>query len=290
MSEKLQWFKFTPSDWMMGKILKCPEITQARFMKLCCLYWNKECNLSYEDAEIEVDDEHLKILIKKKVIKSENDNITIEFLKEQLSEIMDDKGNKSNSGKIGNLKRWHKEIYKEFINNQLTLDEAISKSKVSHTDSDTIAKGRREEEKREEEIINNINTPVDTGDVKVSPIKIKSSPQEEKKEKNSDKKESFDWEALRLHINKHTGRNFKVINSKVKNNYKARLKDGYTKKDIGSAIENASKAEYHKDNGCQHLTPEFFSRAVKIDMYASAVNKDSDKQVARKMQRDGRRG
>jgi hypothetical protein len=26
--DKLQWFKFTPSDYMMGKIQRCPEITQ----------------------------------------------------------------------------------------------------------------------------------------------------------------------------------------------------------------------------------------------------------------------
>jgi len=67
--DKLQWFKFAPSDWMMGKIQRCPEVTQARFLRLSCLYWNKECNLSYEDAEIEIDQEHLDVLIKKKIIK-----------------------------------------------------------------------------------------------------------------------------------------------------------------------------------------------------------------------------
>ena len=54
---KLTWFKFTPSDYMMGKIQRCPEVTQARFIRLCCLYWNKQCELTYEDAEIEIDKE-----------------------------------------------------------------------------------------------------------------------------------------------------------------------------------------------------------------------------------------
>lgn len=85
--EKLQWFKFTPSDWMMGKIQKTPEITQARFMRLCCLYWNKECELTYEDAEIEVDQEHLDTLIRKKIIKCEDDMIYIDFLDEQMGNI-----------------------------------------------------------------------------------------------------------------------------------------------------------------------------------------------------------
>ena len=78
--DKLQWFKFTPTDWIMGKIQRCPEITQARFMRLICLYWNKECVLSYEDAEIEIDKEHLDILISKKIIKIEDNFLLIEFL------------------------------------------------------------------------------------------------------------------------------------------------------------------------------------------------------------------
>lgn len=85
--DKLQWFKFTPTDWVMGKIQRCPEITQARFMRLVCLYWNKECLLSYEDAEIEIDKEHLDILISKKVIKNDNGFLVVEFLNEQLENI-----------------------------------------------------------------------------------------------------------------------------------------------------------------------------------------------------------
>ena len=85
--DKLQWFKFTPTDWIMGKIQRCPEITQARFMRLICLYWNKECLLSKEDAEIEIDKEHLDILIAKKIIKIEDDFLIIQFLNEQLENI-----------------------------------------------------------------------------------------------------------------------------------------------------------------------------------------------------------
>lgn len=85
--EKLSWFKFTPSDWVMGKIQRCPEITQARFIRLCCVYWNKDCVLTFDDADVEVDQEHLNILIAKKVIKLEGGFIVIEFLNEQIQEI-----------------------------------------------------------------------------------------------------------------------------------------------------------------------------------------------------------
>lgn len=156
--EKLQWFKFSPMDWVMGKIQRCPEVTQARYLRLICLYWNKEGILSYEDAEIEIDKEHLDILISKKVIKVDNDFISIDFLKEQLKEIKVDKSDKSNSGQIGNLKRWHRDLYDKFVKSELTLDEAVTKSKLSHPDStpivtpsQNIAEKTRQDKSREEE-------------------------------------------------------------------------------------------------------------------------------------------
>lgn len=154
--DKLQWFKFTPTDWIMGKIQRCPEITQARFMRLICLYWNKECVLSFEDAEIEIDKEHLDILIGKKIIKKENDFICIDFLNEQFKEIECSKEDKSTSAKIGNLKRWHRLIYDRFIKNEFNLEQALLiayKSQPDNTpiasESQNIAEKRREEEERE---------------------------------------------------------------------------------------------------------------------------------------------
>lgn len=51
---------------------------------------------------------------------------------------------KSDGGKIGNLKRWYPEIYKEFQMNKISLEEAIVKaqnrSHTDHTRSDGIAK------------------------------------------------------------------------------------------------------------------------------------------------------
>jgi hypothetical protein len=161
--EKLQWFKFTPTDWIMGRIQRCPEVTQARFMRLCCLYWNKECKMLIEDAEIEIDIEHLDILISKKIILTDNFYINISFLDEQLFEIEDNVKDKRTSGLIGNLKRWHIDIYNKFMNKEITLEQAIDMSKtiapLSHPDgtpiappSQNIADKIREEEIREEKI------------------------------------------------------------------------------------------------------------------------------------------
>ena len=123
--EKLTWFKFVISDWMMGKIQKCPEVTQARFLRLCCLYWNKECMLTVEDAEIEIDEEHLHILIGKKIMFIDNDGfVRIKFLDEQNSEVLD----LSEKRRLAVQERWKKLKEKNTI---------VSKSNTIVIQSDT---------------------------------------------------------------------------------------------------------------------------------------------------------
>jgi len=177
--DKLQWFKFTPSDWIMGKIQRCPEVTQSRFMRLCCVYWNKDCNMTYEDAEVEIDKEHLDILISKRVVKNTNGNIDIFFLLEQFKEIKVDKNDKSQSGQIGNLKRWHRKLYDKFINNELSLNQAIEQSKLSHPDSTPIAPQSQniaeESKRREDEELEKKREDKTRGDFKKEIFNFKKS-------------------------------------------------------------------------------------------------------------------
>lgn len=101
--DKLQWFKFSPTDWFMGKINSCNETTQAQFLKLCCIYWNKECVLSVEDGGSNLDQKVFNELIKKKIIKIANDYISIQFLDEQYAEIL----TTSEKRRDAALKRWN---------------------------------------------------------------------------------------------------------------------------------------------------------------------------------------
>lgn len=102
--DKLQWFKFTISDWVMGKIMRCPEVTQARFIWLCCQYWNRECNMNIEDAEIEIEMQHLNILLAKKIVLLDINKIRIKFLDQQLDDIKEISKGKSNAAKA----KWDK--------------------------------------------------------------------------------------------------------------------------------------------------------------------------------------
>lgn len=122
--DKLQWFKFSPSDWMMGKIQKCPRETRGAFMNLCCLYWNKECELTFEDAEIEID-EHLSMLIKKKVIKVEGENIRISFLDEQMEGILETSEKRRDAAN----KRWNKKDATDMQVHASALQNDADKSK-----------------------------------------------------------------------------------------------------------------------------------------------------------------
>lgn len=141
--DNLQWFKFNPSAWMMGKIQRCEEVTQARFTRLCCLYWVKGCEMTIEDAIIEIDQAHFDSLKSKKIITVSENSIFISFLDEQFLEIKEEKQDKSKSGIVGNLKRWHKGIYDKFIAKEISLEKAIQLSKIiaepSHTDNEPIA-------------------------------------------------------------------------------------------------------------------------------------------------------
>ena len=107
------------------------------------------------------------------------------------------------------------------------------------------------------------------------------TPIEEEEERKEEKEEinNINFDKLLSFLNSKTGRNFKIINEPTKKKYDARLKEGYTKDDILKAISNALQSDYHKENNFKYLTPEFFSRADKLNLYSSINNKQKEKNV-----------
>lgn len=92
------------------------------------------------------------------------------------------------------------------------------------------------------------------------------------------KVESIDWDGLLNQFKELTKRNFKLIPKKAKDQLNARLKEGYTKKDIWNAILNCYNDDYHKENNHKYLTLEFISRPDKMEKYSSDVAKPKSKQ------------
>ena len=117
------------------------------------------------------------------------------------------------------------------------------------------------------------------GEYKGSHKEEQEQEQEQEKEKEKEEINNINFDKLLSFINSKTGRNFKVINERTEKKYNARLKEGYTKDDILNAIINAVNSDYHKENGFKYLTPEFFSRADKLNMYSSINNKPNENNV-----------
>lgn len=84
--------------------------------------------------------------------------------------------------------------------------------------------------------------------------------------------EPINWSVLLDFFNKTTGKKCKVISKKVKEQFNARLKEGFTKADIANAIVNASNDEYHIQKKLKYITLEFVSRADKLDKFSQVNN------------------
>lgn len=138
--EKLQWFKFSISEWKMGKIQRCTLEAKSSFIELCCLYWINETKLSIEDAIIECDEQNYKNLLSKKVIKEVDGFIKIYFLDEQFENAL----NKSEKAKDAVAKRWAK---RNSNVNQLNNE---SNTNVLQLNNESNTEENRIEEKREE--------------------------------------------------------------------------------------------------------------------------------------------
>jgi len=156
--DKLQWFKFSPTDWSMGKIQRCSDTTQLRFLRLVCLYWNKECVLSIEDAEIEIDKEHLDILVAKKIIKTNGNFILIEFLNEQLEGIYATSDKRRESV----LKRWRNVKQNDtsvLQNNTSVLQNDTDKSREDKSREDKSREDKSREDKDKKRVVNKFTAP-----------------------------------------------------------------------------------------------------------------------------------
>lgn len=63
--------------------------------------------------------------------------------------------------------------------------------------------------------------------------------------------------------------------AKVKTQFTARIKDGYTIQEIIKALENAMSDQFHIDNEFNDLTPEFITRPDKLEKYINYKKKQS---------------
>jgi len=78
-------------------------------------------------------------------------------------------------------------------------------------------------------------------------------------------------------FNLATERKFKILDDKTKRQINARLKEGFTIEDILTATLNCKKDKYHIENP-QYLTPEFITRADKLQKFLNIQSSNNQNQ------------
>ena len=73
---------------------------QGAFMKICCYYWSKECNVSRDQIKSLVP-KHWSDLIDKNLLKVDGDQIRIKWLDEQYEERKEAHIKRVNAGRKG---------------------------------------------------------------------------------------------------------------------------------------------------------------------------------------------
>lgn len=94
------------------------------------------------------------------------------------------------------------------------------------------------------------------------------------REEKRREKDVIDWQKLLETFNKATGKKCTVVNEKAKKGFRARLREGYTKEDIVTAMYNIVNDKYHQEHNLKYLTLEFLSRADKLEMWSTQKPKE----------------
>lgn len=158
------------------------------------------------------------------------------------------------------------EMFKEILLINVSEHENGINVNINSINDDNSTQSKVKESKLKESI--GAESPYGETFVPEEPVK-KLPKQESGKAPQQSGVDRIDFDKLLKTINNVTGRGFQVINENTRKKFRTRLKDGYKKETILIAIKNAAKSEYHQGNGCQYLTPEFFSRADTLDKYGN---------------------
>lgn len=103
--------------------------------------------------------------------------------------------------------------------------------------------------------------------------------EEEKKIKTGDP--IFDWSGLVNFFNATFNKACKVVPEKAKKQYKARLKEGYTKDNIVQAMKTVKNDEWHKNQDFKYATILYFSQTKTLETYGQNNTKQTEKYVPR---------
>jgi hypothetical protein len=106
MSKELPFFKFNATEWITGNISYESFEMQGAFISVCAEYWNRNNNLTIDEAKLRL--RHATIvdlLIEKNYLKTKKNKIVITFLDKEREDIESKRLKLSESGRKGGLSR-----------------------------------------------------------------------------------------------------------------------------------------------------------------------------------------
>lgn len=120
MSIELPWYKFYPTEWLFGRIShETPEL-QISFLKTCCFYWQRGCEMDIDYILLYIEKDVIKELCQKNYIlyNKKSNKIRIKFLDEQSKDRKQRKDKKIEAGRKGGLKSASmrkKKTYEDYV-------------------------------------------------------------------------------------------------------------------------------------------------------------------------------
>jgi uncharacterized phage protein (TIGR02220 family) len=157
----------------------------------------------------------------------------------------------------------------EFFKNQFRLDDIKYQKTVEANRSNGLKGGRPKKPKLTEDDPNN-------------PMGYSEPKKADKEKENVNDKEkdlvitgetpevldsmTSKYRSLVDFINKHLNKHYRYRDKKALDQFKARLRDGYTAQDFQKAIINAMSIKRHIETNYQYITPEFVTRSTKLEM------------------------
>jgi len=106
MSKELPFFKFNATEWITGNISYESFEMQGAFISVCAEYWNRNNNLTIDEAKLRLRNASIvDLLIEKNYLKTKKNKIVITFLDKEREDIESKRLKLSESGRKGGLSR-----------------------------------------------------------------------------------------------------------------------------------------------------------------------------------------
>ena len=121
MAKNFPYFKFTATEWLTGDIVYESLELQGLFINVCAVYWQRDGKLTIEDLIKRYKNEILINQLIDKYIWSNNGNILIKFLDEQLVEANHISKVNSENGKKGAEAKRNKATAKRTLNDSKAI-------------------------------------------------------------------------------------------------------------------------------------------------------------------------